>query len=84
MHAGPQQVALLSVLGEDGALHLLPPLRSAPGGAGAYTGASVPKPPQAVLRAYQELQALEALDKAAETGSLVHELHVLYRGRGWL
>ena len=84
MHAGVQQVALLSVLGEEGALHLLPPLRSAPGGAGAYTGAHVPKPSQAVLRAYQELESLEALGKAAETGSLVHELAVFHKGQGGL
>lgn len=73
---------MLSVLGEEGALHLLPPLRSAPGGTNDYLGHH--KPPQAVLRAFQELEMLEALGRAEEAGCMIHDLHVSYNRQGWL
>ena len=76
------QVAVLSVLGEEGALHLLPPLRSTPGGPDAYVGSQ--KPPHAVLKAYQELEKLGALARAQEAECMVHELHVHYNRQEWL
>ena len=80
------QVTVLDVLGQEGALHLLPSLQKAPNVehvAKSQGKMPVPlwetEPPAEVLRMYKQLLDEGSLNKAAELGSLAHGM-----ARMWL
>ena len=72
---------VLDMLGQEGALHLLPSMRKAPsverdeGGQGQAQSLFVEvEPPAEVLCMYKQLLDEGSLNKAAELGSLPHDM----------
>ena len=75
------QVTVLDVLDQEGALHLLPSMQKAPSLAHDGDGQGLPqnlftsaKPPADVVRMYRRLLDNGSLKRAAELGSLPHDM----------